>query len=734
MQREPSAQSAVQGHTRRSEWKCTGCEAPSVVTVSDDAGSAGARIGCAACSAGYGRAEGNDNTASCMQCSEYNTYSTVGICQACPAGQKPRDDRTGCTSCENGYAGNDGSCSQCESGTTPDDAQVSCVACGTGRAGVSGLCDVTCEAGQRPADDRTACTACDTGQYSPSGATCVPCSADGLHTPDAKTCTICSDGTEPNDDRTACVLCPTGTAGTDGLCGLCAAGKQPRIDAETRAEISDRCVSCGETEAMEQPGVTLFNETKGWYSMDGVACSQCEPGTAPNTLHSTCDVCPPGKISDVGLVCDFCPEGEEANVITLGVGATHCIACLDGLHRHNDETGGALDMESCDTCTAGQQPNDDLSGCTPCQAGRYSSDGGTCIDCIAGKEPNTAQTDCVDCAVGEVSAGDQCAACSPGTAPESTKSQCVECATGRYSELGETCLQCELPRVVNGQRTACLKCEAGSGPLALTSDGATAYACAKCVGTMYSTAGQCQDCAAPNIVDDAHQTCTACVAGTSPDTNRTSCVACDGATYSAFGVACTVCEAPSVVTVSDGAKIACSSCPAGQGPSEDGGSCVSCTGTTYSTVGVCQDCAAPNIVDDAHQTCTACVAGQEPNVDRTACVDCVGATYSAFGVECTVCEAPSVVSVSVGGARIGCGSCPAGQGPSEDGGSCVSCTGTTYSTVWAVSGLCRTEYRRRRVSDMHGVCCGPGAECSEDRVHSLRCRDILGVRSGVYRV
>ena len=584
---------------------------------------------------------------------------------------------------------------------------------------MSGLCDVTCEAGQRPADDRTACTACDTGQYSPSGATCVPCSADGLHTPDAKTCTICSDGTEPNDDRTACVLCPTGTAGTDGLCGLCAAGKQPRIDAETRAEISDRCVSCGETEAMEQPGVTLFNETKGWYSMDGVACSQCEPGTAPNTLHSTCDVCPPGKISDVGLVCDFCPEGEEANVITLGVGATHCIACLDGLHRHNDETGGALDMESCDTCTAGQQPNDDLSGCTPCQAGRYSSDGGTCIDCIAGKEPNTAQTDCVDCAVGEVSAGDQCAACSPGTAPESTKSQCVECATGRYSELGETCLQCELPRVVNGQRTACLKCEAGSGPLALTSDGATAYACAKCVGTMYSTAGQCQDCAAPNIVDDAHQTCTACVAGTSPDTNRTSCVACDGATYSAFGVACTVCEAPSVVTVSDGAKIACSSCPAGQGPSEDGGSCVSCTGTTYSTVGVCQDCAAPNIVDDAHQTCTACVAGQEPNVDRTACVDCVGATYSAFGVECTVCEAPSVVSVSVGGARIGCGSCPAGQGPSEDGGSCVSCTGTTYSTA----GQCQDCAAPNIVDDAYQTCtaCVAGQEPNAARTECTVC-------------
>jgi hypothetical protein len=35
-----------------------------------------------------------------------------------------------------------------------------------------------------------------------------------------------------------------------------------------------------------------------------------------------------------------------------------------------------------------------------------------------------------------------------------------------------------------------------------------------------------------------------------------------------------------------------------------------------STVGQCQDCATPSIVDDAHHTCSACSPGEEANADR----------------------------------------------------------------------------------------------------------------------
>ena len=64
----------------------------------------------------------------------------------------------------------------------------------------------------------------------------------------------------------------------------------------------------------------------------------------------------------------------------------------------------------------------------------------------------------------------------------------------------------------------------------------------------------------------------------------------------------------------------CTPCAAGTGPNDERSGCTACVGTTFSTVGVCQACDAPNIVDDAHQTCSACAPGEEPNVNRTSCV------------------------------------------------------------------------------------------------------------------
>eukprot|EP01051_Picozoa_sp_SAG22_P007766 SAG22_NODE_558_length_9115_cov_15.267524_4_plen_1578_part_01 len=50
--------------------------------------------------------------------------------------------------------------------------------------------------------------------------------------------------------------------------------------------------------------------------------------------------------------------------------------------------------------------------------------------------------------------------------------------------------------------------------------------------------GQCQECAAPGIVDSAHQACTSCAPGQEPNADRTDCVACTGTTHSGFGAEC----------------------------------------------------------------------------------------------------------------------------------------------------------------------------------------------------
>ena len=304
-----------------------------------------------------------------------------------------------------------------------------------------------------------------------------------------------------------------------------------------------------------------------------------------------------------------------------------------------------------------------------------------------------------------------CIPCEVGTARNLTELQCTTIPAGKYAGSGfERCESCVIGQVTSNAgvgSTGCSSCQPGLGP------NADRTQCISCTGTTFSTIGQCQDCAAPNMVDDAHQTCSACSQTCSACSNRTTCLSCTGTTYSSFGVECTLCDAPSVVNP---ARTACSSCTAGLGPNVNRTQCISCTGTTFSTIGQCQDCAAPNIVDDAHQTCSACSPGEEPNANRTTCLSCTGTTYSSFGVECTACDAPSVVNP----ARTACSSCTAGLGPNVNRTQCISCTGTTFSTI----GQCQDCAAPNIVDDAHQTCsaCSPGEEPNANHTICLICR------------
>jgi hypothetical protein len=182
-----------------------------------------------------------------------------------------------------------------------------------------------------------------------------------MYTSDRVSCGSCGDGHAPNTARSACDPCPDGMAGVDGICEQCPLGAQPRIDMDTRQVIADRCVDCTETSA--------FNSSRGWVSATGVSCEACPAGRAPNAESTVCDVCVPGKFSDAGLDCQYCAVGLEPNTIMFDAGATHCLVCVNGTHRHNDESEGALDMQSCSTCAPGQQPNADADDCDGCGDG-----------------------------------------------------------------------------------------------------------------------------------------------------------------------------------------------------------------------------------------------------------------------------------------------------------------------------------------------------------------------------
>ena len=256
-----------------------------------------------------------------------------------------------------------------------------------------------------------------------------------------------------------------------------------------------------------------------------------------------------------------------------------------------------------------------------------------------------------------------------------------------YMQYSLSCALCPAG-TVSTDGISCAACTAGHGP---SVDQAS---CVACVGTTYSIVGQCLDCALPNVVDSGHQSCTACAAGKKPSANQDACVSCVGATYSAFGIECSECEAPRVVSVSaNGARIGCSACLAGEGPTEAVTACEACTGTTYSTIGICQDCIEPSTVNTAHTACAppfscpaghSCPAGVDCN-QISQCVKCIVGNVSIGILPCEPCTEQGKAANS--GQSI-CEACSAGKQPDVDRSRCIHCEGNTFSTFGITCAVC----------------------------------------------
>eukprot|EP01051_Picozoa_sp_SAG22_P005924 SAG22_NODE_369_length_11597_cov_4.374848_1_plen_3338_part_10 len=663
---------------------------------------------CAACSAGF---QPNEEQTGCEQC-PVGSAGAGGTCASCAAGDRPNGERTACVACSPGTAGVGGVCEQCSDGYEPDRRRHTCVVCGTGTAGSGGECNSECVAGTQPNEQRTACEACAEGWFSSVGEICVECDDPGMHSPDRVICQTCTDGTMPNDARSGCEACPAGHAGQDGVCTQCAIGTQPNIHADTRATLSDVCVACTRHD--------LFNASRGWVSPTGTTCHVCPGGRAPNAENTVCDVCVPGKFSPDGLGCQYCPVGQEPNTIAFAEGATHCIVCVNGTHRHNDEIGGALDMQSCSACSAGQEPNADADDCMQCSLsgeGTYSADGAACIPCDAGSQSNADQSACEACPEGQAGLDGSCTQCGAGQTPNAGRTACVPCPTGTAG-TGGTCTECEpgqqpaLPGRVTcedcpvgtaGTDGTCpINCAAGQQPNA----GKTA--CTPCSAGEHSTAGEictscsadgfhtpdaisCEACGPGSEPNDARTSCEACGSGTAgtrglceycspgsaPSTDRSECSTCEQFSYSTTGDACSVCEQPSVIhsEVEGAGGTSCVRCSAGKAPNAGRTQCNACGAGRFSSFGVeCQACVEPRVVEHSQTQCNACSAGQGPNSARTGCISCTGATYSTIGV-CQECSAPSIVEDSY----QTCRSCAAGETPNAERTQCDPCEGATFS-------------------------------------------------------
>ena len=590
---------------------------------------------------------------------------------------------------------------QCADGSKPDGSSISCAQCGTGTAGVTGSCG-QCPAGQEASADRTSCVDCSSGRAGVGGE-----------------CSQCDDGSEPVSSLQSCTVCPAGSAGTGGTCGLdCGVGTAPNA-ARTL------CQECGVGEA----------------SAVGESCAVCGAGFEPDAARGSCVECATGA-AGIGGVCAQCGAGFEPNA-----GRTSCSTCSTG-------TAGVGGV--CVQCADGREPDGSSISCVSCGTGRAGV-GGVCnTDCAAGTEPSVNRTSCLSCVEGSYSMLGEvcevcivpnvienlraCRTCGAGQGPNSERTSCDSCAAGRFSGLGFGCQECAAPNTVNAARTACIppyQCPPGSS-CPSTIDCTIRDNCTSCpAGEVSLGLEQCSLCdQRGKVANEGQSACESCGAGTEPSSSRTACNGCELGRFSSFGFSCEDCASPRVV---QNVASQCNSCPAGHGPNHAVTGCVPCSGTNFSTIGVCQECLAPNSVNEDHtgcappfvcppgsqcttdcsindctrcpagnvslgreqcepcdqlgkvanagqSACESCGVGEAPDSTRTACDTCNAGMYSSFGIACVACVYPQVVTVPDGTElRTGCGLCSAGTGPSANMTACVPCDGLNYS----ISGVCQ---------------------------------------------
>lgn len=189
---------------------------------------------------------------------------------------------------------------------------------------------------------------------------------------------------------------------------------------------------------------------------------------------------------------------------------------------------------------------------------------------------------CQPCGEGEISAsGVDCTRCLAGTGPNQNHTRCEQCEEGSFS-TGGVCNDCPPPLAVNAERMACtapFQCPAGSDCPAGV-DCTDVDQCHRCEpGNVTLSTTPCAPCTDQGKVNNSAQSsCEACLAGTSPNADRSDCVPCSNRTYSAFGIECMPCNQGTV----NSEHTSCTACGIAQVPDAFGVSC-QCSDGSYNT-------------------------------------------------------------------------------------------------------------------------------------------------------
>lgn len=250
------------------------------------------------------------------------------------------------------------------------------------------------------------------------------------------------------------------------------------------------------------------------------------------------------------------------------------------------------------------------------------------------------------------------------------------CPLGKYWSPSPDfqCLNCDVGKYSNIDRTSCLACPAGTSDDGMMPTGQVSTGCNKCkAGQSSSEGSRCQECLPGTISLQDGDACTPCSQGTQYVDATTPCSICEAGTYR------------EIVKYSTIQERTCASCPVGRYllPSgtlqkkEDHDNITDCTTCPIGRefVGSAEEC----------QLCDASSYQDENGVDSASCKKCSGGKQassagSTSADDCGGCVLGTIMSSPT--PALQCSTCPSGQyrsTPSNQlGDACVTCDAGYY--------------------------------------------------------
>ena len=345
---------------------------------------------CKECYSGHiGIVEGITSNTSCVSCEQGKYRKNLYTCEECQDGAVSTSSQEQCKICPEGKVSNQYkvNCLDCplgKFGNRPQQHTIeTCIDCDPGKySNISGI------------TNSVDCHICRSGKYnlefgSTSIASCLSCISGKFRTIDMDiNCEKCPTGQYSDIGSHMCFLCEKGKYSIliDDLpvfCEYCPAGKF--ID-NKGGYLLESCIDCPSGKYSNKEGLIDYNQCvncdKGKYSdklgsLDKSSCINCNAGQYNNNIGSSnineCKPCSTGSISTEGsFKCDVCPPGKYSELM----GATECKLCDEGkISREKSSL-------ACNDCPDNSEENIEKTRCS-CIKGTYNNniDGEDCLVC-----------------------------------------------------------------------------------------------------------------------------------------------------------------------------------------------------------------------------------------------------------------------------------------------------------------------------------------------------------------